>query len=337
RQASLATHRIYHLPILMLMPHGGCNCRCVMCDIWKANADNRQLSVDDFRPHLADIRSLGVRRVVLTGGEALIHPNLWTFASLLSDLGAKLTLLTTGLLLKRHATSVARWCDEVIVSLDGPRDIHDEIRRIPRAFDQLAQGIQEVHRLGPDVRVTGRCVIQRRNYAHLAATVSAARDLGLSQISFLAADVSTEAFNRAIPWEGTRVSDISLSLAECRDLSAAIEDLIARQAEDFSSGFIAEGPDKLRRLPRYFAALHGAGDFPGTTCNAPWVSAVIEADGAVRPCFFHQALGNIHENSLETILNAPGSIAFRRGLNVGVNPICRKCVCTLNLPAFAAV
>jgi MoaA/NifB/PqqE/SkfB family radical SAM enzyme len=337
RQASLATHRIHHLPILVLMPHGGCNCRCVMCDIWKANAEHRQLTVEDLRPHLADLRNLGVRRVVLTGGEALMHPNLWTFAASLRDLGARLTLLTTGLLLKRHAADVVRWCDEVIVSLDGPRDIHDEIRRVPRAFDRLLEGIREVHRLNPEVRVSGRCVIQRRNFRHVAGTVAAARELELSQISFLAADVSSEAFNRAVPWDGDRVSDIGLSLSETRELSTAIEELIAQNGEDFSSGFIAEDPDKLRRLPRYFAALLGSGDFPSTTCNAPWVSAVIEADGEVRPCFFHAALGNIRENALSTILNAPESIEFRRGLDVNINPICRKCVCTLNVPTFASV
>lgn len=337
RQATLATNRIYHLPILVLMPHGGCNCRCVMCDIWKANAENRQLSIDDLRPHLADLRTLSVRRVVLTGGEALMHPNLWTLAACLRDLGAKLTLLTTGLLLKRHAAEVVRWCDEVIVSLDGPRDLHDEIRRVPRGFARLAEGVREVQQRAATIRVTGRCVIQRRNFRQIPAILAAAHEIGLDQISFLAADVSSEAFNRALPWDGERVSDIGLSLTEAHELAAVVEDLIATHPNDFASGFIAESPSKLRRLPRYFAALHGEGEFPRTTCNAPWVSTVIEADGLVRPCFFHAPLGSVHDNSLATILNSPNAIAFRRGLDVNENPICKKCVCTLNLAPFASV
>ena len=27
--------RLTRLPILVLEPHSRCNCRCVMCDIWK--------------------------------------------------------------------------------------------------------------------------------------------------------------------------------------------------------------------------------------------------------------------------------------------------------------
>ena len=37
RQLTLTTHRIHTLPVVALMPHSRCNCRCVMCDIWKAN------------------------------------------------------------------------------------------------------------------------------------------------------------------------------------------------------------------------------------------------------------------------------------------------------------
>jgi MoaA/NifB/PqqE/SkfB family radical SAM enzyme len=104
-----------------------------------------------------------------------------------------------------------------------------------------------------------------------------------------------------------------------------------RYADDFRTGFIAESPDKLRRLPRYFAALTGLGEYPETVCNAPWVSTVIEANGDVRPCFFHAPMGNIHQQPLGAILNAPASIEFRRNLDVRQNAVCKACVCTLEL------
>ena len=84
-------------------------------------------------------------------------------------------------------------------------------------------------------------------------------------------------------------------------------------------------------LGTYYAALNGRAEPPTTVCNAPWVSSVVEADGTVRPCFFHQALGNIHEQPLEQILNSPKAVAFRRDLDVTNNPICKVCVCTLSL------
>jgi MoaA/NifB/PqqE/SkfB family radical SAM enzyme len=103
------------------------------------------------------------------------------------------------------------------------------------------------------------------------------------------------------------------------------------RANDFASGFIAEPPAKMRRLPQYFAALNGMGDFPENRCNAPWVSTVIAADGVVRPCFFHRPLGNIREQSLDDILNSAHALTFRRDLDIRRDPICRKCVCTLSL------
>ena len=66
-----------------------------------------------------------------------------------------------------------------------------------------------------------------------------------------------------------------------------------------------------------------------TTCNAPWVSTVIETDGMVRPCFFHRSFGNIYEQPLESIVNSPEMISFRKNLDVQQDPTCRACVCTL--------
>jgi MoaA/NifB/PqqE/SkfB family radical SAM enzyme len=331
RQLTLRTHRIHALPVLVLMPHSRCNCRCVMCDIWKANAAGSEIEEAELRRHTEDMRRLGVRWVVLSGGEALMHRNLWALCAALRELGVRITLLSTGLLLARNAEDVVRWTDEVIVSLDGSPAVHDSIRRVPRAFERLAEGVAALRAARPGFRVTARSVLQRQNYDDLPNIVEAARALGLDQISFLAADVSSEAFNRPGGWDGERASGVALTPAEAAELAAAIEALVESRPEDFASGFIAESPDKLRRLPAYYAAIGGAGELPEVRCNAPWVSSVVEADGTVRPCFFHAAIGNIHERPLGEILNSPEAIAFRRGLDVRANPICRRCVCTLQL------
>jgi Fe-coproporphyrin III synthase len=65
------------------------------------------------------------------------------------------------------------------------------------------------------------------------------------------------------------------------------------------------------------------------------VSTVIEADGTVRPCFFHAPVGNIRNDSLEKILNSKQSIRFRKELDMDSNSTCVKCVCYLNLPPQA--
>src|SRR5215204_5109115 len=93
------TDKIHTLPVLVMMPHSRCNCRCVMCDIWKANHEKKELSAEEIERHLDAFQQLRIREVVLSGGEALMHPNLWKLCQLLHRNKTKVTLLSTGLLL----------------------------------------------------------------------------------------------------------------------------------------------------------------------------------------------------------------------------------------------
>ena len=324
------------LPVLILFPHARCNCRCLMCDIWKEK-DPRELSADEVARWSGEWRGLGVTRVVLSGGEALMHSDLFALCAPLRAAGIGITLLSSGLLLARDAERIAGTIDDVVVSLDGPRAVHDAIRNVPRAFDRLAEGVAAVRaaakRRGAPVALSARCTVQRANFRHLRGTVEAARAIGLDRISFLAADVRSEAFNRPGGWDTARASSVALAKEEIPDLAAELDALVRENARDFASGFVAESPAKLRtRLHDYFAALAGDGELPPNRCNAPWVSSVVESDGAVRPCFFHAPIGNVREaGSLAAVLNSPKALAFRRGLDVATDPVCRSCVCTLEL------
>jgi MoaA/NifB/PqqE/SkfB family radical SAM enzyme len=310
------------LPILVLEPHNRCNCRCVMCDIWQ-RTEAQELTVAELERHMADIERLGVEWVVFTGGEPLMHSDLFRLSRLLRGRAIRTTILSTGLLLERNAARIVEATDEVIVSLDGPANIHDEIRRVPGAFDGLAKGVRAVHRLARDFPIGGRCTVQARNAAHLRATLQAARDMGLRSLSFLAADLSSSAFNRPVEWSTERQGAVAPELAA---LDSEMESLIARYPGD---GFILEAPQKLRRIVEHFRAHYGLEPHVAPRCNAPWVSAVIESNGDVRPCFFHAAIGNTAGTTLGAVLNGPQALAFRESLRVADNPTCRRCVCSL--------
>src|SRR5579862_8746134 len=81
-EAAHSAHVIRQLPVLVLMPHSRCNCRCVMCDIWKIR-QVREITAADLEPHLASLRELKVRWVVFSGGEPLLHSDLSALARLL--------------------------------------------------------------------------------------------------------------------------------------------------------------------------------------------------------------------------------------------------------------
>ncbi len=322
---------ISRLPILILYPHSRCDCRCVMCDIWKAK-NTREISMENLERYTADIVALGVRWVIFSGGEPLLHSDLFALCRRLRQAGIRLTVLSTGITLEQHAANLVEYVDEVIVSLDGPASVHDRIRRVNGAFEKLSSGVSAIHRLRSEFPIAGRCTLQKQNFAVLAKTVDAAHVMGLQSLSFLAVDVTSTAFNRPDPWPIAHQSEVSLSSSEVERLEEIIEALIKSRPGDFESGFIRENPDKLRRIARHFRAHLGEAEPVAPRCNAPWISAVVESDGAVRPCFFHEPIGNIQQQSLRDALNSTHAIEWRASLNVADNPICRRCVCSLYLP-----
>jgi Fe-coproporphyrin III synthase len=336
RASGRMTGRLQSLPILALSVHSACNCRCVMCDIWKANADRREISPEALASHVSAIRNLYVKRVMLTGGEPLLNRDVWMLCSLLESEGITVTLVTTGLLIERHAEDIAAHIDTVVVSLDGPEDLHDVIRRAPGGFNKIRRGIQALRQEPHCPRLIARSVLQRANRLRVSETIAAARDAGFDELSFLAADVSSKAFNRPQPWSDERRAEVAISSHELPQLEEAIEFARTNEAEAFDSGFVVGGVESLARIHRYYAAVAGLGKFPKVRCNAPWVSAVLEPDGAVRPCFFHDAYPAALGDFGETV-NSAKAIAFRKSLDVDTNPICQRCVCSLNLPMLEDV
>ena len=331
RYRTLQTHRISALPIVILMPHSACNCRCVMCDIWKDNKNLKQLTEKDIKGLLSSLKQLGTQQVLMSGGEALLNTNFFELCRILKTIGVKVTLLTTGLSIKNNADQLLKWVDDLIVSLDGDEALHDAIRNIPNAFRKLKEGVEHIKKLNPAYRITGRTVIHRLNYRNWPAIIAESKKMGLDQVSFLPADVSSHAFNRQQAWTEPKQDEILIPAHELPELNEIINLLLTDYDDEFNCGFIAESREKIKDIYHYYAAFYGLNAFPFKKCNAPWVSTVVEADGAVRPCFFMDTMGNIRESSLDHILNSKEAIEFRRSLDTSTNPTCVKCVCSLNL------
>ena len=328
--ALLAAHEIHSLPVLVVFPHSQCNCRCLMCDIWRIR-QAQEITPANLEQQMSAFKKLGVSWVVFSGGEPQLNEKWSTLAEMVRSAGSRVTLLTAGLLLKAQAQIIVDTVDDVIVSLDGPPVVHNNIRRIRDAFEQMSEGVRALHQLRPAMPVRARCTVQKANFRSLRALVRSAKEIGLNSISFLAADLTSTAFNRPESWLPDRVIRVALAPEELGALAAEVEQLVVEHHPDFESGFIVESPQKLRRIVQHFAAYLGQAENVAPRCNSPWVSAVIEASGDVRPCFFHPVLGNIHRQVFTDIINGPEALQFRAGLDVASNEICQRCVCSLYL------
>src|SRR5882672_163429 len=106
RYRTLKSDVIRALPIVILMPHSACNCRCVMCDIWKGNQHLKQLNEQDLEGLLSALDKFGTQQVLMSGGEALLNPQFFRFCEILQQKNIRVSLLSTGLTLKKNAEAL---------------------------------------------------------------------------------------------------------------------------------------------------------------------------------------------------------------------------------------
>jgi MoaA/NifB/PqqE/SkfB family radical SAM enzyme len=311
-----------------------CNSRCVSCDYWQHGRTD--VTLESVRQLLPDLRRVHTQTVLLSGGEPLLHPEWQAIAELLRAHGHETWLLTSGLSLAKHAKRAAASFDHITVSLDGTdAPTYAAIRGLD-AFDKVCEGIRAVAERGRPASV--RVTLQRANYRQLPSFVQLARRLSARSVSFLTVDVANaHAFARA-----GGITDLSLQ----REDLDAFEQLVERCAQDFAaefaSGFIEESIPKLRRHLQYFRAVRGLCEYPPVRCNAPEFSAVIDAAGALHPCFFipgpaDARLPQRADADLGGLLNSRAMSALRADIRVGARRECRTCVCSLwRDPALAA-
>src|ERR1700710_696636 len=114
RYRTLQTDKISSLPIVILMPHSSCNCRCVMGDIWKGNNNLKQLTEADIEGLMGTLKKYGTQQVLMSGGEALLNPNFFRFCEILKQQKIRISLLSTGLTLKKNAQQLVKWVDDII-------------------------------------------------------------------------------------------------------------------------------------------------------------------------------------------------------------------------------
>jgi hypothetical protein len=151
--------------------------------------------------------------------------------------------------------------------------------------------------------------------------------MGVRQVSFLPVDVSNpHAFGR-IDGAAADVALRSEDLPVFENLLCALEQ---GHAEDFHSAFIAESPQKLRRILQYFGAVRGHNPYPAVRCNAPEFSAVIDANGRARPCFFIPGTPDASiDGEFAKALNNDGMLQLRAAIRAGERRECAACVCPL--------
>ncbi len=311
------TGEVRALRVLVLEVTRGCQSRCMSCD-FRGPAGGEALTPARCGELTAAAVSMGCGEVILTGGEPLLRSDIAEILRRIRLAGASICLLTNGLALSRHAALVARWCRAVVVSLDGHTP--EAYRRI-RGVDGLAAvsaGVAALRALTPGMPITARVTVTADNAGSLQAIGELAVGLGLTGISYLAADTdSDDAFGRSGPQSARPTLDVPALRAELAGLRDALP-----------PGFLTDSPAAIDRIWQKYAADAGERAHRPPRCDAPYTSVVVGSDLSLRPCFFLPPAASAAAGLRSGLADLTPVLA---GLDIENNPTCARCVCWARL------
>ncbi|MFZ2406010.1 MAG: heme d1 biosynthesis radical SAM protein NirJ [Methylobacter sp.] len=121
-----------------------CNLTCKHCYTTSTDINfPNELSTPEIYTVMDDLKAFKVPVLILSGGEPLLHPDIFDISRRAKDMGFYVALSTNGT--KISAANI----DEIAainyqyigVSLDGIKDTHDQFRRVQGSFDQALHGI----------------------------------------------------------------------------------------------------------------------------------------------------------------------------------------------------
>lgn len=129
-----------------------CNSRCTTCYAWK-NKPEGELTTEEIKEALHQLKEVGIRNVVFIGGEPLLRKDIGALVKESSLLGFENRIIVTnGLLLKDKAEELLRnGITHITVSIDGVGETDDKIRGVPNSFARAVEGIRTVQRLKKDM------------------------------------------------------------------------------------------------------------------------------------------------------------------------------------------
>jgi MoaA/NifB/PqqE/SkfB family radical SAM enzyme len=138
--------------------------QCVFCDWWKQ--ETSELSTTQALKAIDEVCGLGVSLFDLSGGEPLLRRDISILARRAASYGCLVSLNTNGTLVTpSQSAELAEFLDVVVVSLDGPKAIHDRIRGVPGTFDRALTALSLLKDSG--LRVGVNSVITPWNIAVL--------------------------------------------------------------------------------------------------------------------------------------------------------------------------
>ena len=154
-----------------------CNLQCRHC--FAGEPGEGSMPVEDVISVAEEFEAMQGLRLMVSGGEPLLHPDFWEINDRLAEMDLRVILLTNGTLIDAAAARRLR-AQEVQVSLDGLGGSHDLIRG-PGSFQRSAGAVRLLRQAGLDVSVA--TMIHSGNLDDFSGLASLVRQLGVREWS----------------------------------------------------------------------------------------------------------------------------------------------------------
>ncbi len=306
-----------------------CNLRCKMCfqdrEILANSHD--ELSTEqiidffDHQPYL--------KKITLIGGEIFVRKDMLDLICHL-DQTRNLVLSTNATLLDEAKIAMLKKCRNIVticISLDGPPEIHDAIRRVPGAYNKTTRTIQA---LAPFFPVTVNCIISNENIEFLPEMVNQCATLGVPKLKFELERIYPEdGKSLAIAETGLQSDDLPIS-SKGRQREYSVGKLRSTLRECQSRGQkagISVMFDPFFLMNNIDACYAGNLRTKKKYICQSFRMATLAPNGDLINCFaIRKPFGNILEASFDSIWNSETATAYRRELlRNNVTPLCENC------------
>jgi MoaA/NifB/PqqE/SkfB family radical SAM enzyme len=163
-----------------------------MCGQW---SEEGYMHADDdaLKPHmkLADWKRVvdelaehQIGSLLLRGGEPFLFPDIIELLEYIHNKSMFISIDTNGTMLKKYAADIARIGQiHLTISVDGPEEIHDQVRGVPGCFQKIREGVAHLHEAekmqGNQISQSINFTISPYSYKGLGVMPDVARSLGI--------------------------------------------------------------------------------------------------------------------------------------------------------------
>jgi MoaA/NifB/PqqE/SkfB family radical SAM enzyme len=149
----------------ILMITKRCNLTCQFCDLKNGN---EEMKTEDAFQIIDNLNKIGIKGIVLTGGEPFLHKGLFDIIAHAKEKGIKISITTNGSVLRDYIQQIINSKIDVInISLDGFEATHDSLRMKKGLYEVVKNNIFELK--DKQQNITINYVVTKDNFNELEA------------------------------------------------------------------------------------------------------------------------------------------------------------------------